>query len=114
MLVRRTWRDYIPAGMDLCTSYLLRNKCSFLRKKNRGFLLLQCLCFTSLLHLPGASEEVAPPVQQCFMVPKKEINVVSDMAKWKRSQVWLWGQGRLASAADLLVAARSGLGTARE
>ncbi|KFO65622.1 Serine/threonine-protein phosphatase 2A activator, partial [Corvus brachyrhynchos] len=37
---------------------------------------------------PGASEEVAPPVQQCFMVPKKEINVVSDMAKWKRSQAY--------------------------
>ncbi|RLW00534.1 hypothetical protein DV515_00008832 [Chloebia gouldiae] len=36
----------------------------------------------------GASEEVAPPVQQCFMVPKKEINVVSDMAKWKRSQAY--------------------------
>lgn len=24
------------------------------------------------------------------MIPKKEINMVSDMAKWKRSQVWLW------------------------
>ncbi|NXD24732.1 PTPA phosphatase, partial [Spelaeornis formosus] len=39
-------------------------------------------------HLPGTSEEVAPPVQQCFMVPRKEINVVSDMAKWKRSQAY--------------------------
>ncbi|KFW77258.1 Serine/threonine-protein phosphatase 2A activator, partial [Manacus vitellinus] len=37
---------------------------------------------------PGASEEVAPPIQQCFMIPKKEINVVSDMAKWKRSQAY--------------------------
>ncbi|RMB93431.1 hypothetical protein DUI87_30126 [Hirundo rustica rustica] len=36
----------------------------------------------------GASEEGAPPVQQCFMVPKKEINMVSDMAKWKRSQAY--------------------------
>ncbi|NXU02321.1 PTPA phosphatase, partial [Buphagus erythrorhynchus] len=40
------------------------------------------------LHLPGTSEEVAPPVQQCFVVPKKEINVVSDMGKWKRSQAY--------------------------
>ncbi|NXT67391.1 PTPA phosphatase, partial [Chaetops frenatus] len=44
--------------------------------------------FTSFLHLPGTSEEVASPVQQCFVVPKKEINVVSDMAKWKRSQAY--------------------------
>ncbi|NWV59091.1 PTPA phosphatase, partial [Malurus elegans] len=44
--------------------------------------------FTSVFHLPGTSEEVAPSVQQCFMVPKKEINVVSDMAKWKRSQAY--------------------------
>lgn len=52
------------------------------------------LYFTSFLHLPGTSEEVAPPLQHNFMIPKKEINVVSDMAKWKRSQVWLWGSGR--------------------
>lgn len=70
--------------------------------------------FFFFLHLSGTSEEVAPPIQQSFMVPKKEINVVSDMAKWKRSQVWLWGQGRLGNAADLLVAVRSGLGTARK
>ncbi|NXR39637.1 PTPA phosphatase, partial [Zosterops hypoxanthus] len=44
--------------------------------------------FTLFFHLPGTSEEVAPPVQTCFMVPKKEINVVSDMAKWKRSQAY--------------------------
>ncbi|KFP46016.1 Serine/threonine-protein phosphatase 2A activator, partial [Cathartes aura] len=37
---------------------------------------------------PGASEEVAPPLQQSFMIPKKEINMVSDMAKWKRSQAY--------------------------
>lgn len=29
------------------------------------------------------------------MIPRKEINVVSDMAKWKRSQVQLRAQGRL-------------------
>ncbi|KFZ58842.1 Serine/threonine-protein phosphatase 2A activator, partial [Antrostomus carolinensis] len=37
---------------------------------------------------PGTSEEVAPPLQQSFMIPKKEINMVSDMAKWKRSQAY--------------------------
>ncbi|KFW05297.1 Serine/threonine-protein phosphatase 2A activator, partial [Eurypyga helias] len=37
---------------------------------------------------PGTSEEVAPPPQQSFMIPKKEINMVSDMAKWKRSQAY--------------------------
>ncbi|KFQ99353.1 Serine/threonine-protein phosphatase 2A activator, partial [Opisthocomus hoazin] len=37
---------------------------------------------------PGTSEEVAPPIQQSFMIPKKEINMVSDMAKWKRSQAY--------------------------
>ncbi|KFO99053.1 Serine/threonine-protein phosphatase 2A activator, partial [Calypte anna] len=37
---------------------------------------------------PGASEEMAPPLQQNFMIPKKEINVVSDMGKWKRSQAY--------------------------
>ncbi|XP_064891917.1 serine/threonine-protein phosphatase 2A activator isoform X2 [Columba livia] len=36
----------------------------------------------------GTSEEVAPPLQHNFMIPKKEINVVSDMAKWKRSQAY--------------------------
>ncbi|XP_074910744.1 serine/threonine-protein phosphatase 2A activator isoform X2 [Buteo buteo] len=36
----------------------------------------------------GTSEEVAPPLQQSFMIPKKEINMVSDMAKWKRSQAY--------------------------
>lgn len=55
---------------------------------------------------------MAPPLQQSFMIPKKEINMVSDMAKWKRSQVWLGGQGKLVSAYDVSVAARSGLGTA--
>ncbi|NWI68844.1 PTPA phosphatase, partial [Todus mexicanus] len=40
------------------------------------------------LHLAGTSEEVAPPLQQSFMIPKKEINMVSDMAKWKRSQAY--------------------------
>lgn len=48
---------------------------------------------------------MAPPIQQNFMIPKKEINIVSDMGKWKRSQVWLRVQGELVSA-------RSGLGTA--
>ncbi|KFO90173.1 Serine/threonine-protein phosphatase 2A activator, partial [Buceros rhinoceros silvestris] len=37
---------------------------------------------------PGTSEEVAPPPKQNFMIPKKEINMVSDMAKWKRSQAY--------------------------
>ncbi|KFQ41542.1 Serine/threonine-protein phosphatase 2A activator, partial [Nestor notabilis] len=37
---------------------------------------------------PGTTEEVTPPLQQCFMIPKKEINMVSDMAKWKRSQAY--------------------------
>ncbi|KFW96304.1 Serine/threonine-protein phosphatase 2A activator, partial [Phalacrocorax carbo] len=37
---------------------------------------------------PGTSEEVTPPLQQSFMIPKKEINMVSDMAKWKRSQAY--------------------------
>ncbi|KFV86499.1 Serine/threonine-protein phosphatase 2A activator, partial [Struthio camelus australis] len=37
---------------------------------------------------PETSEEVAPPLQQSFMIPKKEINMVSDMAKWKRSQAY--------------------------
>ncbi|KFW65838.1 Serine/threonine-protein phosphatase 2A activator, partial [Pygoscelis adeliae] len=37
---------------------------------------------------PGASEEEAAPLQQSFMIPKKEINMVSDMAKWKRSQAY--------------------------
>ncbi|KFO82458.1 Serine/threonine-protein phosphatase 2A activator, partial [Cuculus canorus] len=36
----------------------------------------------------GTSEEMAPPIQQSFMIPKKEINMVSDMAKWKRSQAY--------------------------
>ncbi|XP_064027308.1 serine/threonine-protein phosphatase 2A activator isoform X3 [Pogoniulus pusillus] len=36
----------------------------------------------------GTSEEEAPPLQQSFMIPRKEINVVSDMAKWKRSQAY--------------------------
>uniref|UniRef100_U3IJM6 Serine/threonine-protein phosphatase 2A activator n=1 Tax=Anas platyrhynchos platyrhynchos TaxID=8840 RepID=U3IJM6_ANAPP len=36
----------------------------------------------------GASEEMAPPIQQNFMIPKKEINIVSDMGKWKRSQAY--------------------------
>ncbi|XP_062447082.1 serine/threonine-protein phosphatase 2A activator isoform X2 [Rhea pennata] len=36
----------------------------------------------------GTSEEVAPQLQQSFMIPKKEINMVSDMAKWKRSQAY--------------------------
>jgi len=91
---------------------LLSNECRFLRQEDRGFLLLHCLYFTSFLHLPGTSEEVAPPIQQSFMIPKKEINMVSDMAKWKRSQVWLWGQGKLVSAYYVSVAGRSGLGTA--
>ncbi|EOB05912.1 Serine/threonine-protein phosphatase 2A regulatory subunit B', partial [Anas platyrhynchos] len=34
------------------------------------------------------SEEMAPPIQQNFMIPKKEINIVSDMGKWKRSQAY--------------------------
>ncbi|PKU33306.1 serine threonine-protein phosphatase 2a activator [Limosa lapponica baueri] len=59
-----------------------------LTEEDRGFLLLHCLYFTSFLHLPGTSEEVAPPLQQSFMIPKKEINMVSDMAKWKRSQAY--------------------------
>ncbi|KGL95748.1 Serine/threonine-protein phosphatase 2A activator, partial [Charadrius vociferus] len=37
---------------------------------------------------PGTCEEVAPPLQQSFVIPKKEINMVSDMAKWKRSQAY--------------------------
>ncbi|KFQ92943.1 Serine/threonine-protein phosphatase 2A activator, partial [Nipponia nippon] len=36
----------------------------------------------------GSSEEVATSLQQNFMIPKKEINMVSDMAKWKRSQAY--------------------------
>lgn len=40
--------------------------------------------------------------------------MVSDMAKWKRSQVRLWGQGKLVSAYYASAAARSGLGTAHE
>ncbi|KAM9176526.1 serine/threonine-protein phosphatase 2A activator isoform 2-T3 [Mergus octosetaceus] len=36
----------------------------------------------------GTSEEMAPPIQQNFMIPKKEINIVSDMGKWKRSQAY--------------------------
>ncbi|NXH12041.1 PTPA phosphatase, partial [Bucco capensis] len=36
----------------------------------------------------GAPEEMAAPLQQSFIVPRKEINVVSDMAKWKRSQAY--------------------------
>lgn len=99
------------AGVDLF-AFLSPEKCQFLRKENRGFLLLRCLYFTSFLHLPGISEEVAPPPKQSFMIPKKEINMVSDMAKWKRSQVWLWGQGKLVSAYSASMAARSGLGTA--
>lgn len=82
-------------------------------RKDRGFLLLHCLYFTSFLHLPGTTEEVTPPLQQCFVIPKKEINMVSDMAKWKRSQVRLWAQGKLVSGGYASVAARSGLGTAK-
>ncbi|KFQ34245.1 Serine/threonine-protein phosphatase 2A activator, partial [Mesitornis unicolor] len=37
---------------------------------------------------PDTSEEEAPPLQQSFMIPKKEINMVSDMAKWKCSQAY--------------------------
>ncbi|NWI10036.1 PTPA phosphatase, partial [Crypturellus soui] len=40
------------------------------------------------LCVPGASEEAAPPLQQSFMIPRKEISMVSDMAKWKRSQAY--------------------------
>ncbi|KAJ7308501.1 hypothetical protein JRQ81_009065 [Phrynocephalus forsythii] len=32
------------------------------------------------------SEEAAPPPCEKFMIPKKEINMVPDMGKWKRSQ----------------------------
>ncbi|XP_020650540.1 serine/threonine-protein phosphatase 2A activator [Pogona vitticeps] len=35
-----------------------------------------------------SSEEVAPPPCQKFVIPKKEINMVPDMAKWKRSQAY--------------------------
>ncbi|XP_035197203.1 serine/threonine-protein phosphatase 2A activator isoform X2 [Oxyura jamaicensis] len=31
---------------------------------------------------------MAPPIQQNFMIPRKEINIVSDMGKWKRSQAY--------------------------
>uniref|UniRef100_A0ACB8F1I1 Uncharacterized protein n=1 Tax=Sphaerodactylus townsendi TaxID=933632 RepID=A0ACB8F1I1_9SAUR len=34
-----------------------------------------------------SSVEVLPPPQRNFMIPQKEINMVPDMAKWKRSQV---------------------------
>ncbi|XP_025060815.1 serine/threonine-protein phosphatase 2A activator isoform X3 [Alligator sinensis] len=36
----------------------------------------------------GSSEEAVSPLQHSFMIPKKEINMVSDMAKWKRSQAY--------------------------
>ncbi|XP_060106628.1 serine/threonine-protein phosphatase 2A activator-like [Heteronotia binoei] len=32
--------------------------------------------------------EALPPPQQKFMIPQKEINMVPDMAKWKRSQAY--------------------------
>ncbi|KAM6431490.1 serine/threonine-protein phosphatase 2A activator isoform 1-T1 [Liasis olivaceus] len=35
-----------------------------------------------------SSEETKPPPTQTFMIPKKEINMVPDMAKWKRSQAY--------------------------
>uniref|UniRef100_A0A8C3IDX8 Serine/threonine-protein phosphatase 2A activator n=1 Tax=Chrysemys picta bellii TaxID=8478 RepID=A0A8C3IDX8_CHRPI len=34
----------------------------------------------------GSPEEATPPLCQSFMIPKKEIHMVPDMAKWKRSQ----------------------------
>lgn len=36
-------------------------------------------------------DEAAPPaeVSSTFMVPRREINTVPDMGKWKRSQVGL-------------------------
>ncbi|XP_058015078.1 serine/threonine-protein phosphatase 2A activator isoform X3 [Ahaetulla prasina] len=38
---------------------------------------------------PEASEETQPPPpSQTFMIPRKEINMVPDMAKWKRSQAY--------------------------
>lgn len=85
---------------------------AFYERKVRGLLLTHCLCFISFLHLPGNSEEMAPPLQQNFMIPRKEINMVSDMGKWKRSQVCLWVQGKLVSAYYVTVAAESGLVTA--
>lgn len=42
----------------------------------------------SPLCLPEFPEEgVLPVPQQNFIIPRKEINMVPDMAKWKRSQV---------------------------
>ncbi|XP_048368136.1 serine/threonine-protein phosphatase 2A activator [Sphaerodactylus townsendi] len=37
---------------------------------------------------PESSVEVLPPPQRNFMIPQKEINMVPDMAKWKRSQAY--------------------------
>ncbi|XP_028571918.2 serine/threonine-protein phosphatase 2A activator isoform X1 [Podarcis muralis] len=38
---------------------------------------------------PESPEEAAlPPPHQNFMIPKKEINMVPDMGKWKRSQAY--------------------------
>ncbi|EMP34691.1 Serine/threonine-protein phosphatase 2A activator [Chelonia mydas] len=36
----------------------------------------------------GSPEEATPPLCQSFMIPKKEIHMVPDMAKWKRSQAY--------------------------
>lgn len=91
------------AGWDGFVCLLSPGKLLLISRRRR--LILHCLCFTPSLHLAGASEEMAPPIQQNFMIPKKEINIVSDMGKWKRSQVWLRVQGNLASA-------RPALGTA--
>lgn len=39
------------------------------------------------LFLGSTPEDEAPEANTTFMVPKKEISMVPDMGKWKRSQV---------------------------
>lgn len=42
---------------------------------------------TVLIFLGSSPEDEAPEANTTFMVPKKEISMVPDMGKWKRSQV---------------------------
>lgn len=40
-----------------------------------------------LIYLGSTSEDEDATANNSFMVPKKEISMVPDMGKWKRSQV---------------------------
>lgn len=51
---------------------------------------LTVVCVLLLSHSGASPEDDRPPLPASFnfMVPKKEISMVPDMGKWKRSQVY--------------------------